>query len=70
LDVVGLKKDWTFKSENVPQQEGTIDCGVFTLQNMKFSMLGQQLPQCTQEDMQSIRFTMILELSEQAIRWK
>jgi Ulp1 family protease len=70
LDLLGLKKDWKLEPADVPQQKGTSDCGVFTLQNMKFSMFREKLPQCTEEDMKWVRFTMILELAEQAIRWK
>ena len=61
---------WKFKIATVPQQENTTDCGVFALQHMKFSIFGEEFPKCTLDDVKNIRFTMVLELAEQAIRWK
>ena len=62
--------DWKFEMAAIPQQEGTSDCGVFVLQHMKFSIFGEEFHKGTLDDMERIRFTMVLELAEEAIRWK
>lgn len=54
----------------VPQQKGTYDCGLYATQMLKFLVFGEDFPQWEPEDMEKIRLTMIMELSEMAIRWK
>lgn len=66
-----MEKNWKFEVEaNVPQQENTSDCGVYTLQMIKFLVFNQEFPKWKAVHMGMIRSTMIMELSEQAIRWK
>jgi Ulp1 family protease len=64
------KEEWTFQYADVPQQEGNSNCGVFVLQHIKFALFNKEFPSHRQGDMDKVRYTMILELGEQAIRWE
>jgi Ulp1 family protease len=67
---VGLKKDFKMAVMDVPQQDNTYDCGVYTLQMMKFLAFKTEFPQWEPSHMKMVRLTMIMELGERAIRWK